>query len=519
LTLFRRAAAAALAAVALLAVSASAAQAMPWTALDSTTAEEISAVEYHPDGRIWFATTGGKLYRRPAGGGPFTQEAAVAATFSDIAFNSTGTVGLATADTGKLYRSDNGGDTWSLVALSSYDHECPGSGPNPSAPVNGNLLAVQWSSDTMAWIVSDQRGQILKSTNSGGSWSDASRALDGSCKIDAFVTDVAPVAGSVNDVYFVDKNFATVWRTSDALTSSAAERTNFVNCFGITMKLAVDPASSNRLGAAGPCTGTLHWGFSSDSASNSDYVLGSGTARIRDLDAGPGVFLAVGDAGLIEQSLDGTRAYPQPAGGVLATRDWRSVDFADASRAAVAGVGGALAITDQANVPPPPPVVPGPPTSTPTPTPDVRPPTVGRPTIGSGTLTPGQGTTFGFNASEAGLAVLTFEKRFDGLKSKRKGKNVCVPRTKKRLGALRKQAGSKGAYRTLLRKKACKGYQRIGAIRQQARSGRNTIAFNGRVAGRKLTKGNYRAKLAITDAAGNVSRAETIKFKVVKKKR
>jgi hypothetical protein len=519
LTRLRRATAATIAAAALLALTAGTAQAIAWTPLDSTTAEEIAAVEYHPDGRIWFATTGGKVYRRATAGGAFTQEASVAATFSDIAFDSTGTVGLATADTGKLYRSANGGDSWSLVALSGYDHECPDSGPNPSAPVTGNLLSVAWGSDTTAWVVSDQRGQIMRSTTAGaaGTWSDASRTVAGACKIDAFVTDVAPVAGSVNDVYFVDENFATVWRTSDGLTSSAAERATLVNCFGITMKLAVDPASPNRLAAAGPCTGSLHWGFSSDSASTSEYVDGSATSRIRDLDAGPGVFLAVGDAGLIEQSIAGTTASSQPAGGVLATRDWRAVDFADASRAVVAGLGGALAITDQANVPPPVPAGPTPPA--PRPRPDVAVPTVGGTSIGRGSLTPGQGTTFGFNTSEAGMAVLTFEKRFAGLKGKRKGKPTCLPKTKKRLRALRKQADSQQDYAKLLRRKSCQGYQRIGAIRQQVKAGRNTIAFNGRVAGRKLSKGHYRAKLRITDAAGNTSRAETIKFKVVAKKK
>lgn len=512
--LIRRATVTAVMAVAVLAMTAGPSQAMPWTPLDSATTDEIAAVEYHADGRIWFATAGGKLFSRPPGGA-FSLNASYPAQFSDIAFNPAGTVGLATADTGKLYRTSNGGATWSgPLALTSYDHSCPGSGPNPLAPVTNNLLAVAWGSDSVAWVVSAGRGQILKSTNSGATWVDASRALNGSCKINAFVTDVAPIAGSANDLYFVDENFATVWRTADALASSAAERANFVNCSGINMRLAVDPSSPNRLSAAGPCPGSLHWGFSSDSATISDYVRSVTDAPIRDIDAGAGVFLAVGDAGLIEQTFNGSAVNSQPAAGALATKDWRAIDLADSARAVVGGIGGALAITDQANVPPPTPADP-----TPTARPDVVIPTVGGATIGSRTLTPGQGTSFGFNASEAGLATLTFEKRFDGLKAKRKGKNVCLPKTKKRLRALRKQADGKQAYAKLLRKKACQGYQRIGSIRQQVRAGRNTIAFNGRVAGRKLAKGNYRAKLAITDSAGNASRAETIRFKVVGKKR
>ncbi len=509
------AALAAIAAIAAFAASTTAAQAITWTGLDTTTAEEISAVEYHPDGRIWFATAAGKIFSRPAGGA-FAQNASFPGRqFTDIAFRAAGDIGLATADSGHLYRSIDGGATWSPIDLTndSYSQACTGSPAAVSTP-SDNLLAVEWASDSVAWVVSKARGQVLRSTNNGVSWSERSRQNDGECRIDADVTDVAPIPGSADDLYFVDDNFATLWRTSDALASSAAQRTNLVNCFGVVMKLAVDPASPNRIGASGTCTGTLHWGFSSDSGSTSAYVRSLSSARIRDLDAAAGVFLAVGDAGLIEQTFDGSTAFAQPASGALATRDWRAVDFADAAHAVVAGIGGALAITDQANQPPPPPS--GPPAAGPDVTPPPAPSAV---TVGSRTLIPGQGTTFGFNSGEAGLAVLTFEKRFAGLKGKRKGKNVCLPKTKKRLGALRKQAGGKQAYAKLLRKKSCQGYQRIGSIRQQARAGRNTIAFNGRVAGRKLAKGNYRAKLTVTDTAGNTSRAETIRFKVVGKKR
>jgi hypothetical protein len=156
--------------------------------------------------------------------------------------------------------------------------------------------------------------------------------------------------------------------------------------------------------------------------------------------------------------------------------------------------------------------------------PVVTPPDVTRPSvlgsigIGDRTLLPGQSTTFSFRSSEAGLAVLTFEKRFKGVKGKRKGKKTCLPATKKRLRALRKKAGTPRAYRKLLKKRSCKGWKRIGEIRQRVSAGANSIAFNGRIAGRKLTKGQYRGRLVITDAAGLASRTETIKFKVVAKK-
>lgn len=151
-------------------------------------------------------------------------------------------------------------------------------------------------------------------------------------------------------------------------------------------------------------------------------------------------------------------------------------------------------------------------------TPDTTTPSVTGFGVSDTTLTPGQSAKFTFNASEAGQAVLTFEKRFLGIKGKKKGKKVCLPRTKKRLSALRKKAGTTAEYKALLKKKKCTGYRKIGEIRQQVTAGRNTIEFNGKIAGRPLGPGQYRASLVVTDAAGLVSRTETLNFKVVGKK-
>jgi hypothetical protein len=142
-------------------------------------------------------------------------------------------------------------------------------------------------------------------------------------------------------------------------------------------------------------------------------------------------------------------------------------------------------------------------------------PEVSKPSIGDRTLRPGQATTFRFTSSAAGRAVLTIEKQFKGLKTKRKGKRICLPQTKKRLRALRRQAATPRAYRKLLRQRTCRAYRRIGEIRQEVKAGVNTIAFSGRIAGRKLGKGRYRASLVVTDSAGQRSRTETLVFKVV----
>ena len=148
--------------------------------------------------------------------------------------------------------------------------------------------------------------------------------------------------------------------------------------------------------------------------------------------------------------------------------------------------------------------------------PDTTPPTAGSPHIGDSTLTPGQGTTFTFTSSEAGVATLTVQKQVKGLKVKVRGKRRCVPQTKKRLRALRRRAGTPAAFRRLLRKSRCKAWKKIGSIRQAVTPGQNTIVWGGRIAGRKLRPGRYRALLVIRDSAGNVSRVERVLFRVLR---
>ena len=151
--------------------------------------------------------------------------------------------------------------------------------------------------------------------------------------------------------------------------------------------------------------------------------------------------------------------------------------------------------------------------------PDTTPPTAGSPRIGDSTLTPGQGTTFTFTTSENGVATLTVQKQVKGMKVKVRGKRKCVPQTRKRLRALRRRAGSPAAFRRALRRSRCKAYKRIGSITQRVTAGENTIVFNGRIAGRKLRPGRYRALLVIRDLAGNVSRTERVRFRVLRPRR
>ena len=117
------------------------------------------------------------------------------------------------------------------------------------------------------------------------------------------------------------------------------------------------------------------------------------------------------------------------------------------------------------------------------------------------------------------MAVLTIQKQVKGLKVRTRGRRRCVPQTPRRLRALRRSAGSQAAFRRLLRQRRCKAYKRIGSIRKTVSPGRNTINFSGRIAGRRLRPGRYRALLVITDSAGNVSRTEQVRFRVLRPRR
>ena len=138
---------------------------------------------------------------------------------------------------------------------------------------------------------------------------------------------------------------------------------------------------------------------------------------------------------------------------------------------------------------------------------------------GDTSLLPGQGTSFSFSSSEAGTAILTVRKLVPGLKVRKGGRRRCVPRTRRLVRRLAKSTDSRAELRRLLRKRSCKARKRIGSIRKTVAAGENAIVWNGRIAGRKLRPGRYIAELQIRDSAGNLSRLERVRFRVLKPRR
>lgn len=178
-------------------------------------------------------------------------------------------------------------------------------------------------------------------------------------------------------------------------------------------------------------------------------------------------------------------------------------------------------------------VEPDPPVSPPPPPPDRTAPVISGLSVSDSTLRPRQAATFRFTVSEPGSARLLIDRKAPGLKMKAGAKSkaaTCLRKTDKRLSSLRKQLARRSdvkrlkakkrarKLRALVRQRGCTTRQTLATLTRPAGAGVNKIVFSGKVKGRALKRGSYRAVLTVTDAAGNVSSKKTITFKVLAKK-
>lgn len=329
-----------------------------WSPVETGTTEEITALDYRAD-RLRFATSSGSIFSGPPSG-PFVVEASFpGATITEVDFSPSGTRGLATADAGRLYRYDAG--SWSRVDLTDSSYDFP-SGFCATAPLvppavrapatpTETLLDVEWADESTAYVVSGVRGRVLKSTDGGLTFSDASRQADGTCRIADDVTAVAAVPGAPDSLWFARTGRGRLLRTDDGLATPVTARpADVVNCTDRRVRLALDPASPQRLSAVAVGCGSLRWGLTGDGGQSATFVVGA-AGGLHDVSAAAGVFLAVGDGGLIERTSTTREPVAIPARGVDATTNWRAVEMLDADRAVVAGAGGRLSITSTASAP------------------------------------------------------------------------------------------------------------------------------------------------------------------------
>jgi uncharacterized protein DUF4394 len=106
-----------------------------------------------------------------------------------------------------------------------------------------------------------------------------------------------------------------------------------------------------------------------------------------------------------------------------------------------------------------------------------------------------RGTTFRFMLSEPARVRVAFARKTTG----RRGGSRCLAAT--------------GARRS---RPKCTRYVVVGSISASRGAGRGTLKFSGRIKGRALARGSYRASLTATDAAGQRSAVRTVQLRVVR---
>jgi photosystem II stability/assembly factor-like uncharacterized protein len=324
-----------------------------WTRIQSNTTSAIDAVEYQSDGRFWFATHDGRIYRRS--GTSFVAEFGGLYDFNGIAFQpAPGSVGVAVTQTGQVFRTSGGG-TWSPVSMVGTTFNQPCSGPGSPATPAGPFYDVEWATPSTAYIVGSI-GLVLQSTDAGLTWHEVSRQPDGTCRVPDWVSDMATVPSAPNTIYFLTRE-GRLYRTTNAL-ATAATLVSGPSCGPTSAgrSIVLDPAASQRLWQTTWCTGLdslLGSTTAGQSFARLSWPFGGTPPGLRDLAFAGGTLVAVGTSDTIVTSPNGVHAYAQPSGMAL---NWRHVDMASATHAAVVGDAGAIVVTGTANsIPPPPP--------------------------------------------------------------------------------------------------------------------------------------------------------------------
>jgi hypothetical protein len=362
--------------VAVLLGSGSAAQAATiWTPINSGTTDTISSIVYQSPTRFWYATTNGKIEyfngsAFVAGTGP-----SAGTNFTDLAFQpgttggpgTAGLYGYAVASDGSIWQTNNGGVSWASLAPPSTWSDCGSSAT--FAPEN-ELNAVVWANSTTAYLLGNN-STVLKSTNAASAipaFAEINKHNTGTCAAQSQssgytrnLTDAVFLASNPLTGFMVSEYFGALYSTSNGFTSGTP-LTEMINEYTGNPRIAQDPVNPNRIWAVdhssgGAGCGDLCFAVSTDGGQTHSPVKypqyantsTSPTIGLYDVSSQGGTEVAAGTAGEIFNSVDGVNFYNQPAGGALATENWRAEDAYDAAHAAVGGENGALVITAQAN--------------------------------------------------------------------------------------------------------------------------------------------------------------------------
>ena len=171
--------------------------------------------------------------------------------------------------------------------------------------------------------------------------------------------------------------------------------------------------------------------------------------------------------------------------------------------AAAAATATASATATPAAPPPPPPPPPTPPPPDPGTTPDPGPTDPGpgsdaaAPVLDVGRMEPRKGGfVLSYTLSEQARVVFTVARRERGVRLSQ----TCVRRGSKA------RAG-----------RSCTRFERVGSFARDGSQGTNLTRLSRRIGSRRLAPGRYRVTVIARDAAGNVSGAQTIRFRVARR--
>lgn len=332
-----------------------------WTPINSGTADTISSIVYQSPTRFWYATTNGKIAH--FNGSSFVTGTGITPgeNFTDLAFQPGGLYGYAVASNGDVWQTANGGASWTRLATPTTLTDCLASAT--AEPVS-ELNAVVWANTSTVYLLGN--GSTLeKATNANTAtptFTEINKNGSGTCRSQSEsssqnLTDATFLPANPLDGFMISQDFGSLYASSNGF-ASGVKKSEMINNFQGSPRLAQDPANPNRLWAVdhspggGGC-GELCLQFSTDGGVTENHATfpndGNPSVGLYDVSSQGGVEVAAGSGGEIFNSLDGSNFYLQPAEGALATENWRAEDAYDAAHAAVGGEGGALAVTAAAN--------------------------------------------------------------------------------------------------------------------------------------------------------------------------
>lgn len=332
-----------------------AAQAAPaWTLLNTGTAVDINNADSQ-GAFTAFTTVDGKIHVKQGAGAFVETDSRPGVIHRDLAVSPSGTGALALFDNTILRWN---GATWEAPDLTgvALDLAVPGTTyPNGYCPANpgapgtypaadlsprAELMDVEWTSDTVAYVsVGNVESSVLKTTDAGLTWQEVGRDSAGNCLLDGVMGADLEVTGSTIWLLYRRAHY----RSVDAMATVQPLRSGQDHSW-----LAVDPTNPLRqASAAAGGTNYSHLTVTADQWADADYVNRDSSVyrlALRALVAAPGKFYAVGDNGRIDRFSNGSDVEQLSVPG-RTTTTWYDASVNSSGHLLLAGAGGTLALS------------------------------------------------------------------------------------------------------------------------------------------------------------------------------